>query len=468
VTSAVVIDGGSAALGSFRTNSDFAGTLRINGGTLTVGDVNIRRNSAGTPDFNSGFIVAGGTASATTIGLGAANSNGAMSVQGRSLTATGAITIGNQVTGGRGGAMRVLSGVFNSTDAVNGVVLCRNNGANLNNVASATFTGGVSAVEKFTLGFDSAVNAGSATINITGGALYLGGGGIVKNGSAGLATNLNFDGGLLGAKANWGTSVPITLPNNGNITIKAADVADVARNIALNGTLSGLGGFTKTGGGRLTLGAANTFAGAVAVNGGALEVNGSLGAGADLTINSGAILTGDGPIARAVVLNDNGAILPGGTAPGSVLTTGSLRWNPGAVLAFNLAATANQLAVSGALTKGDMETRHFFFTTGPGLAIGNTYTLVTFGSTDLTASDLTFSGLPPGFTGAFTAPANSIVFEVFGPPVIATQPQSVTVLMGGTATFSVVVKNSPGLSYQEVISKVEKIANLGVKSGIPS
>jgi hypothetical protein len=57
---------------------------------------------------------------------------------------------------------------------------------------------------------------------------------------------------------------------------------------------------------------------------------------------------------------------------------------------------------------------------------------------------------------------------VFGPPVIATQPQSVTVLMGGTATFSVVVKNSPGLSYQEVISKVEKIANLGVKSGIPS
>ena len=448
VTSAFVIDSGSAALGSFQTNSDFSGTLRVNGGSLTVGNVTIRRNSAGTPDFNSGFILAGGTASATTIGLGTTNSNGAMSIQGGSLTATGSITIGNQATGGRGGAMRVLSGLFTSTDIVNGIVLCRNNGANMNNVASATFTGGVSSVEKFTLGFDSAVNGGSATININGGALYLGGGGVIKNGGAGLVTNLNFGSGLLGAKADWGTIVPITLPANGNIAIKAADAADVPRNIMLNGPISGAGGFTKTGGGRLTLGAENTFAGAVSVSGGVLEVDGALGGGADLSINSGAILTGDGMIGRSVILNDNGAILPGGASPGSVLTAGSLTWKPGGMLAFNLDETANRLAITGALTKGEPETRHFFFSTGPGFAIGSTYTLVNFGSTDLTAADLTFSGLPPGFTGAFTVTANSILFEVFGPPVIAAQPQSVTVLMGGTAIFSVVANNSPGLGYQ--------------------
>ncbi|HEY6401072.1 MAG TPA: immunoglobulin domain-containing protein, partial [Blastocatellia bacterium] len=235
---------------------------------------------------------------------------------------------------------------------------------------------------------------------------------------------------------------------NGNIAIKAADLADGAHNIALGGPISGAGGFTKIGAGRLILGGANAFTGAVAVNGGALDVDGSLGAGANLLVNSGGVLTGDGTIGRAVVLNANGAIIPGGAAPGSALTVDSVAWNTGGVLAFNLDATANQLAVTGALTKGETGPRRFIFNVGPGFAIGNVYTLVTFGATDLTASDLTFSGLAPGFTGAFTVTSNSIVFEVFGPPVIAAQPQSVTSLMGGAATFSVTVNRSPGLGYQ--------------------
>src|SRR5262249_33769189 len=202
------------------------------------------------------------------------------------------------------------------TDSTLGVVMSRNPGTQPNNVSQANFLGGLSVIEKFTLGFDSTVTAGSATITINGGSLYLGAGGIVKNGAAGFATKLNFRNGLLGAKNDWGTSLPISVPANGNLAIKAADMAGAARNIALNGALSGAGGFTKTGGGRLTLGGANTFTGAVAVNGGPLDVDGSVGAGADLTVNSGGILTGDGTIGRAVVLNDNGAIMPGGATPG--------------------------------------------------------------------------------------------------------------------------------------------------------
>ena len=102
----------------------------------------------------------------------------------------------------------------------------------------------------------------------------------------------------------------------------------------------------------MILGAANAFTGAVAVNGGALDVDGSVGAGADLSVNSGGVLTGDGTIGRAVVLNANGAVMPGGPAAASALTVDSLAWNPGGVLAFNLDATSNRLAVAGALTKG--------------------------------------------------------------------------------------------------------------------
>src|SRR5678815_5415622 len=171
-----------------------------------------------------------------------------------------------------------------------------NNGANANNVASAIFTGGLSSVEKFTLGFDGNVTAGSANITINGGALYLGSGGIVKNGASGLATNLNFSSGTLGANADWTTNLNINLPNGGNITFRTADAANTAHNITLNGVVGGNGGFTKSGSGRLVLGASNTFGGAVSINGGTLDVDGSISAGTAVVVNSGGTLTGDGSV----------------------------------------------------------------------------------------------------------------------------------------------------------------------------
>jgi rhamnogalacturonan endolyase len=447
--SSIVIDSGEAHFdgGVTCTNTRDA-IFSVRGGVVTASSVNFPRTSDATINFGTGLLIQGGATTIGSVSLGTNNSWGVMSVEAGSLAITGPLTVGNQVTSGRGGAFRVTGGELQVNDAELGVVMSRNPGTNPNNVSQANFLGGVSVIEKFTLGFDSTVTAGSSTITVNGGSLYLGAGGIVKNGAAGFATNLNFGNGLLGAKADWGTSLPINLPANGNLMTKAADVAGASHNITLNGPLSGAGSFTKTGGGRLTLGGVNTFTGAVAVNGGALDVDGSVGAGADLTINSGGVLTGDGTIGRAVVLNSNGAIMPGGAASGSALTVDSLAWNPGGMLAFNLDATANHLAVAGALAKGEAGPRHFVFGTGDRFAVGNVYTLVTFGSTDLTASDLTYSGLPPGFIGAFTVTSNSILFEVFGPPVIAAQPQSVTVLMGGTATFSVAVNNSPDSGYQ--------------------
>ncbi len=447
--SSIIIDSGEAHFdgGVTCTNTRDA-IFSVRGGVVTASSVNFPRTSDATINFGSGLLIQGGTTTIGSVGLGTNNSWGVMSVENGSLTITGPLTVGFQVTSGRGGAFRVTGGELRVADPALGVVMSRNPGTNPNNVSQANFLGGVSVIEKFTLGFDSNVTAGSATITINGGALYLGSGGIVKNGAASFATNLNFGNGLLGAKSDWSTNLPINLTTGGNLMIKAADVAGVPHNVTLAGALSGAGGFTKIGGGRLTLGAANAFTGAVAVNGGALDVDGSIGAGPDLAVNSGGVLTGDGTISRAVVLNANGAIMPGGATPGSTLTVDSLAWNTGGALAFNLDATSNHLAVTGALTKGDAGPRLFIFNAGSGLAAGNVYTLATFGSTDLAATDLIYSGLPAGLIGEFTVTSNSVLFEVFGPPVIAAQPQSATVLMGGRASFSVAVNRSPGLSYQ--------------------
>jgi autotransporter-associated beta strand protein len=407
----LTLDSGTVTLAAARTNSDFGSTYRVNGGTFTATDVNIRRNSAGTPDFNSGFIVAGGVATVGTIGLGTNNSNGAMTVSGGVLTATGTVTVGNQVTAGRGGAMRVLGGTFTSTDTVNGIVLARTNGANANNVASATFTGGVSTAEKLTLGFDATVTAGSATVTMNGGTLYLGGGGIVKNGAAGLTTNLNFSSGVLGAKAPWSTALNINLPAAGNVTLKTADAAEAAQDITLSGVLSGPGGFTKAGAGTLVLTGANTFAGPVTVTDGTLAVNGSLGAGAAAAVGGG-VLSGTGTLSRAVSLNDGGTVAPGGAAPGSVLSADSMTWNGGGRLALDL-TSGRRLALAGALTRGTLGAYEAALSAGGPLTMGTAYTLATFGSTDFEASRFSAAG-PAGYLGVFLVAPTELQFLVTG------------------------------------------------------
>jgi autotransporter-associated beta strand protein len=388
--------------------------FRVRGGNVSAASVDFPRTSDATINFGSGLLIQGGTTIIGSIGLGTANSWGVMSVESGSLEVAGPLTVGHQVTSGRGGAFRVTGGELSVTDAQFGIIMSRNPGTNPNNVSQASFLGGVSTVEKFTLGFDPTVTAGSATITINGGTLYLGSGGIVKNGSAGLVTNLNFGSGLLGAKDAWSTSLPITLPANGNISIKAADAVNVARDITLEGALSGEGGFSKSGGGRLRLGGANIFSGAVAVNGGALEVSGSLGAGADVAVNSLGVLTGDGTIWRAVVLNSGGALAPGGATPGSVLTAESVKWNAGGVMVFKLGSSSNRLAVNGALTKEGAGVRRLILKCEGGLAAGRRYTLATFGSTDFKAKDFIVSGLPRGVRGVLKVKGNSLVLEVIG------------------------------------------------------
>jgi rhamnogalacturonan endolyase len=443
---AFVVDGGAATLGSFRTNADFGAALRVTSGTLAVGDVNIRRNSAAAADFGSGFIVAGtGVATAITIGLGTQNSTGAMSIEGSgSLTVSGPVTIANQATSGRGGAMRVIGGTFTSTDTVFGVVLGRTNGTNVNNVAAATFTGGVSTVEKFTLGFDSTVTGGSSTITVNGGALYIGSGGIVKNGAAGLATTLNLSSGTLGAKASWSTTLPVTLPSGGNIALAAADASAAPFDITLNGAVGGAGGFTKTGAGTLTLAGANTYTGATSVNAGTLNLTGSLSSSANpVTINSGGALAGTGALARPLALNAGGTIAPAGAAVVGSIAGTSLAWN-GGTFAVDLGASgvSDQLSLSGALTKGAAGGYSVAFTPGAGFGVGGVYTLATFASTNFTTADFSATGLPAGTGALFIVNPTSLQIQIQGSPTI-TSATNVSGTFGTPFSYTIVSTETP-------------------------
>jgi rhamnogalacturonan endolyase len=399
------VDAGTAALnGGIRTNNDSGSTVRITGGTFTATDVNIRRNAAATVDYNSGFIVSGGISNVGTIFLGNNNSTGAMSVEGGALTATGAITVGNNAASTRGGGMRVTGGTFSSTNAVSGIILTRASG----NPSNANFSGGVSDVEKFTFGFDNTVVAGSGTLALSGGTLYVGAGGLVKGTtSTTYTTAITLTGGTLGAKSPWSTVLPMSLTNAP--VIKAADAADAARNITLNGVLSGAGGFTKTGAGTLTLGAVNTFSGGVAVNEGTLLLGGTLAAGGDLTINGGQ-LAGTGTTAKAIVLNSGGTISPGIVGAGTLNAT-SLTWNGGGLLAFDLGVSGDRLALTGALTKGPGGAYTFAFTPLAAPAIGDTRTLATFGATDFAAMDFAATGL--GYVrGDFALSGGALTFTI--------------------------------------------------------
>lgn len=446
-TGRIVVNSGTVTLGSYRTAGNFGATLLVNGGSVTTGSVSVTRNAGTAPDYGTGVIVRGGTLATADIGVGTLNSYGNMSVEGGLVTASGPITLGWQQTGARGGALRVIGGTLISTDTASGIVMCRNNGTNTNNVAQAIFTGGVSLVEKLSLGYDANVTAGSATITLNGGTLYLGSGGLVKNGASTFTTALNFSSGTLGAKADWSTALPVNLPTNGNVTIKTADASDEPFNISLNGVVSGAGGFTKIGEGTLTLdgGGVHTFTGIATLNGGTLSVTSTLSAAANgVVVNSSATLAGTGTILRPVTLNNGGNISPAGQALLGTLTGSSLTWNGGGLLSLDLGANgvSDQLILGGALTKGTDAGWTLALNVTEPLAHGNSYTVATFGSTTFAASDFTVTGLPDGFAGVVTVDATALSISIVARPVI-TSVTSGSGTFGDAFTYTISADNAP-------------------------
>lgn len=399
--SALVVDGGTAAFTTLATTNSAGGIIRINGGTATATSVNLPRSNDNSTAFGNGLIVAGGTLTVDgTVGIGTNNSYGVMSIEGGELFATGNIRIGDLGRNStRGGVMRVTAGRLTSTDlAGGGLVFSRRNA----NTSLGYFTGGVTTLEVLTLG-GAGIASGNATITVDGGAIYLGSGGLVKGGGPGMNATVNLASGLLGAKADWASTLPLVLPAGGNIHLAATDEGGTPFDITLHGPLTGAGGFTKVGGGVLTLSGANTQSGGIVVAEGRLHLTGSLAAGGDLRIADAAILSGDGTSAKPVVLEAGGTL-----APTAGLTVAALHWDGGGVLAVDLDQGAPP-AIAGELARGAAGSLELVLTATQPLEPGTPVPVLTFGSTTLVGGD--FSLTPPaGYGGSLAVHDGALWF----------------------------------------------------------
>ncbi|HWA27198.1 MAG TPA: Ig-like domain-containing protein, partial [Lacunisphaera sp.] len=431
-----VVSAGTASFQRIVPTNARNNLVKVTGGSLTATELNFPRSADAANMYQFGLVVTGGEATINTVGLGTVNSWGNMSIEGGRLNVSD-LTIAWQQTSGRGGQARVTGGEL----VVNEVIMSRKNGSNANNVAELHLLGGTTTVNRLTLGFDATVNAGSATVNLNGGALYLGAGGIVRNGVAPFAANLNLTNGTLGAAADWATDVPLNV-SGGVVVLQAADADGIAHDITLGGAIAGSGDIVKTGGGTLQLPAASSFSGSLSVNAGAVRVLGTLPTGGAITINAAGAVIGSGNVLKPIVLN--GVLAPGGAAPDAALAGSSLAWNGGGQLALTLGAsgTSNRLNLSGALTRGTAGNHVVQLTAGTGFAAGNTYTLATFASTDFAAADFTATGLPPGYAAQLSLGTNSLTATIIATPVI-TSAASAAGTFNAAFNYAITATNDP-------------------------
>ena len=394
ITGNVTSSGANSGLIFDRSNAmTFAGI--ISGSTI------VYQNGTGVVTLTGNNTYFGGTrvsSGVVSISKAAAVGTGNILLNpGGELTTTGTITLDNWVTFGPNGS---------GTLSTSGTLIVSN--IDMGGGAGSTAVFG-SAGHAGTIGLAS----GSATGD-TGTQMLIAYGTVRNDGGMNFFTS-----NVASTTVNAGATLAVndssitvkSLQGAGKITLgtKAATTLTIGAG-NFSGVISGAGHLATS---NVTLSGANTYTGGTTTSGTFLANNttgSATGTGpVDVTPNS--VLGGKGTIKGAITLESNSILYPGATSLGTAGTKlhgSSLIWNGGATLKFQIGATADEMILSGALTKGTGSTFDIdIFDTG--LVPGN-YTLLTFGSTNFSLADFTLE-LPPNYSGNLVETSTSLVLQ---------------------------------------------------------
>lgn len=466
------------------TTTISAGTLQIgDGGTTgTLGTAGVTNNSAlafNRSDSSSVANVITGTGTLTKLGAGTLTLSGANAYTGGTTVNEGNLVISNAQNfdsgNARGGDLTIAAGatldataVFvlggnatNSILTVNGTLnstaaqyfkTINMTGGTINTsvtgsdrfrpVASGTTINTFASATSSTIAMPSGtfgitldvgpvtfnVEDGSAASDLTVSAPIDGANSVTKSGAGVMTlTGANTYNGATTISTgtlqigNGGTTGTL---GSGSVTNDAALVFNRSNDISVANAISGTGSLTQLGGGKLTLGGTNTYTGATAVSNGTLEISDSGSIISNVTVASGATLGGTGTAADTVAVS--GSIAPGTSGIGT-LSTGAVTWNAGNPWKFDLSTTNNSsdlLAITGAFGKGTGSGFSFDFM-GISPKWGETFTLVTFGSTTFSLSDFNLAasmatlGAGSYSTSFFTLNPTSLQFTAVPEPSAA-------------------------------------------------
>jgi autotransporter-associated beta strand protein len=428
-------------------NADNCGIL-IKGGNFTASNVTIQRShnygstapTAASPiaaDTGDGFVVTGGStvASLTTLNIGNNNSAASALVQsGGSLTVSGKVLVGSITTASRWNVFQVSGGSFTASDTVNGIVLSPNNGSSVSSLTEFYLSGGTTTAGKIAFGASTDTVGGNGFMLVKGGSLYVGSGGIVRaTPVSGYSSTVSLYSGILGATADWSSSLPIALSGT-TFTIQAADASSAAHNISLNGVISGAGALTKTGGGALNLNNANTYTGSTTISAGSLVLGnaGALPKGTALTIGG----SGTAGVVDLAGFNAQvSGLATAGTAAGQTITNSSAA-NISTLTFSNSAASST---FGGVIAGGGKPVALTLLGGNLTLSAQNTYA----GNIFISNGKLALSGSGSTFTGAQIVLSNSAaILDLTGMNTL-TLASGQSLSGYGAVTGSVVTANCP-------------------------